>query len=119
MKPNEKTIFLWDGCGALLSAWLLGVILPYFQPWIGMPTQHLYSLASLALCYAVYDFWCWCWANTLQPKWLYGVIVANTSHCVLNSVLLCLYTDQITTLGFVYFILEILVVMGGKDMSRI
>ena len=87
MKLTEKTIFLWDGLGALLSALSLGVVLPYFQPWIGVPTQYLYGLACLALCYAIYDFCCWCWADTQQSKWLYAVIVANTSHCVLNLIL--------------------------------
>ena len=41
MNLTPKKLFLIDGIGAVLSAFLLGVVLVKLQSLIGMPTNHL------------------------------------------------------------------------------
>jgi hypothetical protein len=54
---NPKLLFLIDGVGALLSAFLLGVVLASAETTFGMPSKTLYFLATLACLFALYSFW--------------------------------------------------------------
>ena len=111
MKMNEHTIFLWDGLGALVSALLLGLVLPAIHPLIGMPVPILSLLSALALLYAVYDFCCLRWVDKYDPKWLGFVIFANLFHVIVTMRYLWIYASEIKPLGFTYFVGEILVVL--------
>lgn len=51
---NPKMIFIIDGFGAVISAFLLGVILVMFEDTFGMPRQTLYLLALIAVGFAFY-----------------------------------------------------------------
>jgi hypothetical protein len=111
MTMNEHTVFLWDGVGALLSALLLGLVLPAIHPLIGMPVPILSLLSALALLYAVYDFSCLRWVDKHDPKWLGVVIFANLFHVIVTVIYLWIYASEIKPLGFTYFVGEILVVL--------
>ena len=111
MKMNEHTVFLWDGVGALVSALLLGVMLPAIHPLIGMPVPILSQLATLAFLYAVYDFCCLRWVDKHDPKWLGVVIFANLFHVIVTMRYLWIYALEIKPWGFAYFVGEILVVL--------
>ena len=110
MNINEHTIFVWDGIGAVLSALTLGLVLPTFQAWIGMPVRILHQLAYFACVYALYDFCCVRWSNKKNPKWLCIVVIANISHTLLTIFYLLSYINQITFIGMMYFMIEILIV---------
>jgi len=45
MNINRKTIFLFDGVGAIVSTFLHGVILPMLSSYIGLPKSIHYILA--------------------------------------------------------------------------
>jgi len=109
---NEKSIFLFDGIGALVSIFLLGVVLPAVQPWIGMPLHILYILAILPCFYAVYSLSCFWLINHRNPIWLKAIMVANSLYCVLTFVLVMLYFNEMTIWGIVYFFLEAIVIIG-------
>jgi hypothetical protein len=109
---NPKLIFLIDGFGAILSVFLLGVILVKLEILIGMPSQTLYLLASIAGFFSAYSFIC---AFRITKNWrifLRIIASANLSYCVLTSSLLFYHRSELTTLGVIYFLLEIFIIAG-------
>lgn len=110
MASNPKLMFLIDGFGALLSVFLLGFVLVQLESLIGMPSQTLYVLASIALFFVIFSFFC---AFRITKKWrsfLKAVAFFNLSYCLLTFSLLFFHQAQLTTLGIVYFILEIMLI---------
>ena len=112
MTVNEKTIFLVDGVGAGVSVMILGVVLPAYQPFIGMPTKTLYLLAALPAIFVTYDVYCYRRANLTQAKWLRRIILANFGYCVLSGLAMAWHFDQLTHWGVAYFAAEFIVIMG-------
>ncbi len=111
-KLNEKNIFLVDGIGALVTATIMGLILPALNQYIGMPLNVLYGLCGLGLVYAAYSLSCFFFANHDKPVFLMIIMWANFLYCPLTLVLTYLHFDQLTTLGVIYFIAEIPVLLG-------
>lgn len=112
MTIHPKRLFLIDGCGALLSALLLGVVLVQFEEIIGMPRNILYILAALAGAFAIYSFSC---SFLLAENWrpfMRGIAVINLSYCCLTAVLLFVFHHDLTALGMTYFVLEIMIVVA-------
>lgn len=111
LKKHTRRIFLIDSIGALTTALLLGVVLPVFQKYIGMPLKVLYMLALIAVGFLIYSFTCY----VLNPKnwrpFLQLIALANISYCFLSTILIILYYDELSLMGFMYFIGEICLVM--------
>lgn len=84
---NEKNIFLVDGIGAFLSAFSLGVTLPFFRDWIGMPVATLYFLAAIAFIYSIYSVSRYYFSDCRNSVWLKVIIFANLSYCALTAFL--------------------------------
>ena len=109
ISPN--LLFLIDGIGALISAFMLGGVLVYFQSFIGMPTKILHILAILPIFYSIFSFWNF---RRKPKKWklfLKGIAVANIFYCCLTSAILVVCAQKITALGCIYFITEILIIL--------
>ncbi|MGB0929704.1 MAG: hypothetical protein ACPGVB_02940 [Chitinophagales bacterium] len=109
---NPKKLFLIDGLGALLSAFLLGVVLVRFENYFGVPTKELYILSFLACIFAVYDFVCYFGVGEGWRLFLRAIAIINISYCCLTAVLLFYHYQSITNLGFVYFLIEMVIVIG-------
>ena len=118
MKIDENNIFLVDGVGAVASAISLGVILPLLNQFIGMPTNTLYLLALFALLFAAYSFSRHALANKRNPQWLQILIVLNTSYCGFTAVLLGFHSKTLTSLGYAYFVGEIIIIIGIVLLER-
>ena len=110
-KLTARKVFLLDGIGAALSAFLLGVVLPLCQPWIGMPKLVLFVLALPAVGLAKYSLSRYRKRDISHPIWLKTLVVANLSYCVLSTFFVLTYWKRLTTLGLAYFSLEIAVVL--------
>lgn len=106
---TPRQLFFLDACGALLSALLLGLLLPAFQENIGVPLNVLYWLAGLAALFACYSFTCVAFLPGKWPVYLRLVAAVNLLYCCLTAALLC-YHSEITLLGIFYFAGEITVV---------
>lgn len=107
---NPRQVFLLDAIGASLTAFTVGVVLVYFQPFVGMPTGKLYFLAAPAVCFAIYSWRC---HFKLKKRWrpfLVGIAVANLLYCIVSLGLVVYYYSELTTLGLTYFLLEMGVV---------
>lgn len=60
---NPKRLFLADGSGAFLTAFLLGVVLTRLEVEFGMPRKVLYALSALACLYAAYSMGGYFWVG--------------------------------------------------------
>ena len=109
---NHKKIFLLDGLGALLSALILGFVLPYFQKYIGMPLDTLYLLMFLAVFFCFYSFNCY-WRDVSNPLMCLGLIVlGNSLYCLLTLFYTVYYFQSLTACGVLYFVVDVVVIAG-------
>ncbi|MFN0201656.1 MAG: hypothetical protein ACKVTZ_09055 [Bacteroidia bacterium] len=104
-----KRLFLLDGLGALLSSFLLGVVLVMFQPKIGMPESALSFLALLAVCFCIYSLCCYFFVGTNWRTFLTIIAIANIIYTCLSIGFMCFFAQTLTLLGWVYFIGEVTV----------
>ena len=107
---NKKNVFLLDAFGAGLSILILGIVLPYFQKWIGMPLTELYGLALCAISFFAYSMLCYFFANHEDPKWLRGIIGLNIFYGLLTTSLVALNLYLMKTMGLLLFVGDILVI---------
>lgn len=96
--------------GALLSTALL-YLLSRFEAWFGMPQPVLYSLMPVTGSFAVYSFACYV-TNPRSWKTFLGIIAAaNALYCCLTAVLVAAYFPQLTAIGVIYFVCEIVLIL--------
>jgi hypothetical protein len=105
-------VFLFDALGALLSALLLGLVLPAMQEHIGMPVSILYFLAGIACVFLLYSSVCYFFAREKWLPFLKTVILANSIYILISVGLIFYHFQQLTGLGITYFVLEIIVLFG-------
>ena len=108
---TPKLVFLLDCLGALLSAFLLGVVLTSFQPIFGMPNKILYGLAALAGLFAVYSFWNYRWFKENWRPYLRGIAIVNLLYCGLTAALVIYFRQELTKWGLLYFLQEMVVII--------
>ncbi|UXR63703.1 hypothetical protein EZJ49_11540 [Bdellovibrio bacteriovorus] len=108
---NGKTVFLFDGVGALLSLLLTGFILPHFSELLGVPRHILYCLALFPLLYSIFSLSCFFLATRTKLWMLKSIIAANTGYCLISALLIFTY-PELTLWGRIVLAAEILVVLG-------
>ena len=108
---NPKLLFLVDGFGALLSAFLLGIFLTRFETTFGMPKSTLYFLASLPCVFAIYDFYCYLRINGNWKYFLKTIAIANIIYCFISMIMIIYHFQKLTSLGLIYFLLEFAIVI--------
>ena len=108
---NSKALFLIDGLGALLSAFLLGVVLVKLENIFGIPTKVLYILASLPCVFALYDLYAYLIVKKNQKYFLITIAVMNLSYCFISIGLAYQHYQQITVFGWIYILLEIIILI--------
>ena len=107
-----KRIFLIDSLGALLTAFLLFVVLKSYEEYFGMPKNMLNYLSAIALVYFLYSFSCYILTIKHWAKFLRIIIGANLFYVLLTLSLIIYYLEQLTILGITYFALEIIVIIA-------
>ncbi|NRD19566.1 hypothetical protein HNV08_05870 [Winogradskyella eckloniae] len=108
---NPRRLFLLDGFGAILSSFLLGVVLVEFEQIFGMPIPVLYGLAVLPLFFLVYDIYSYMQTGNNVGLLLKGIAVINILYCCLSLGITCYHIDSITVFGWLYVIIEIIIVL--------
>lgn len=111
IKSNPKILFLIDGIGALLSAFLLGVVLVRFESFFGIPPNVLYLLAAIPCFFAIYDFFCYYQAKDKMALYLRIIAFANISYCILSVMMAGLHRETISIWGWGYIVGEIIIVL--------
>lgn len=108
---NPKKLFLADSLGALLSAFLLGVVLASFEGTFGMPRKILYCLSSAACVFAIYSFLCYWRIEENWRPYLRVIAIANLMYCCITIGLVISFRQELTHWGLTYFLLEIVVIL--------
>lgn len=110
---TSKKLFLVDGLGALLSAIMLGVALVKLEHIFGIPRQALYILAAIPCLFLVYDIYGYkIQSSSKARKLLEGIAYMNIAYCILSIGLAFYHIGTITTLGWTYIVIEILIILG-------
>lgn len=109
---ERKRIFLIDAIGAFVSAFLLGVVLPAIQEWVGMPKHVLYILSFWALIAMVFSFSCFWFADHSKAVWLRAVLVANVFYCLVTIFFMTMFCSILTLWGWTYFLIELMMILG-------
>lgn len=107
---QPDAIFLADGLGALLTAFLVGGVLTRWEACFGMPKSVLYPLAAAGLLFAAYSLGCHFLKVKKWKSFLLGIAAANMTYCLVSLTLVAIYFERLTALGVVYFVLEVCVV---------
>ena len=104
-------LFLIDGLGAILSAFLLGIVLVRLEHYFGIPSSTLYVLASIPILFAFYDLYCYNYVKNNLDHFLTTIAVMNITYCVLSLGIVFHHNDEITKWGWIYIVLEITIVL--------
>ena len=110
MTPNK--LFLLDGSGAIVSAISLGVILPLFEDFFGMPERELYFLAAVALLFACYSMVCHFKKVENWKPYLLFIAISNFIYCLVTISCMVFFDEELTPWGYGYFIIEIIIVLS-------
>lgn len=107
---NPKQIFLIDALGALLTTISLFCVLAQFNEYFGMPKNTLYILSAIAFCMFIYSMSCHKIIKTNWKPFLMILIICNITYVLISIGLIIKYSQKLTELGWIYFILEILII---------
>ena len=118
-KTKPRKLFLIDGAGALLSAFLLGVVLVKLEAVFGIPPSTLYVLAILPCLFAVYDVYCYQKKEENARLYLQGIALMNMSYCLLSLGFALYHFESITYFGWMYILGEIFIVMALASVEWI
>ncbi len=111
LKILPRKLLLVDGIGALLSAFLLSVVLIRFQSAVGMPPSVLRFLATWPVFFAGVDLIGY-FRKKPEPRIFLRIIaICNLAYCGISSALLYHHAAELTALGWTYFVLELLIVL--------
>lgn len=110
LNKNSKQIFLIDATGALLSTVFLLLILAQFESYFGIPIDTLYILSFIAFCLFIYSSTCFWFVKSRWKSFLRIIIILNSIYAVISITLILKHYEQLTKLGLIYFIFELLII---------
>lgn len=109
MPVTPRTLFLVDGIGALVTALVVGVVLPAFDEYFTMPRPVLHALALTAAVFAAYSLTCAAMRPKRWPGFLRAVAVANAIYCVVTAGCLIYFRVHLSMGDWIYFVGELAV----------
>ncbi len=105
-----KQLFLVDAIGAMVTACLLFFVLKPLENFFGMPTSILNFLAMIALCFCLYSTAFFLFLPKHYKIFLTIISLSNLGYCMLTCYLVVTHIAQLTNMGILYFLGEIVVV---------
>ena len=106
---NPRQIFLLDGLGAMLTAFLLGVVWTRLETLLGIPSKVLYLLAIVACVYACYAIYCYFLVRKSWRPCLKIIAFANILYCCLTVGVMYRFYQNFSLIGWGYFLGELMV----------
>src|SRR5688572_27439754 len=86
---SNRTLLFWiDGLGAIATASMMGLVLPRFHAWVGLPVRVLHLLAVVGLFYAAFSLLHATGVLRQSPGRLKFIAAANASYSLGTVVLL-------------------------------
>jgi len=107
---KQKTLFLIDSIGALLTAFFLYVVMRQFNYYFGMPNQDLTLLSIVAICFFLYSMLCLIILKRNRGPFIKVIGIANLLYCLLTIGMLFKYHHVLTVIGETYFLIEIVII---------
>lgn len=109
---RPRLVFLTDGLGALLSAFLLGLVLVRLEGIFGIPAPTLYFLASWPVLFAAFD--CYGYLKNLPnpAPFIRGIAIANLLYSCVSLGLAFYHIGVVTAYGWAYILGEVVLVAG-------
>ena len=101
-------LFLMDALGALLSAFLLRVVLVRLESLFGIPVPTLYFLASFPVAFAFFDGIVFLSKAAPVARYLKWLALFNLLYCLLS--LTTAFYHSISVLGWIYILVEVSIV---------
>lgn len=102
-----RRLFLLDGSGALLSAGCLGLLLPAFPAFFGMPVSVLPWLTLGAVLLGSYAFMFFFFGGNSRSKLLRFSALGNGLYCLVSIAVLIVHASSLQWAGWLYFIGEL------------
>lgn len=109
---TPRRLFLVDGLGAIVSSFMLAVVLVKFQRFFGIPVPILYFLAIIPCILALYDSLCFFFAKVKVALYLRILAMMNITYCMLSMLLAFRHQASLSGLGWTYLIVETALVLG-------
>ncbi|WP_299121459.1 hypothetical protein [uncultured Tenacibaculum sp.] len=111
IQQNPKKLFLIDGFGAILSTFMLGVILVQFEALFGIPSSALYILAIIPLFFILYDIYSFKQKYSKTGVLLKGIAILNLLYCCISFGFAVYHFHLITYIGWLYILIEITIIL--------
>ena len=111
IESDPKSLFFVEGIGAILSAFLLGVVLVRFESIFGIPPSTLYLLAAIPIFFAIYDFIRYRKDEVKIGRFLKAIAIMNLLYCCVSIGFALYHINTITNLGWTYILVEISIVI--------
>lgn len=110
LAAHPRILFVIDAAGALLTAFLIGIVWLKFQQYIGMPAAVLKMLAIIAFIIGLYSTGCFLLVKNSWPSFIKAIAIANGLYSVLTLCLLGIYYPVLSIIGIIYFLVEIVII---------
>jgi hypothetical protein len=110
LTEKPKALFLIDSLGAMLTAFLLFVVLRNFSEYFGMPITMLTYLSAIAACFCVYSTTCFFFLKENWVPFIRIISISNLLYCVLTTGLVIAYYPTLNIIGITYFLVEITII---------
>lgn len=107
----QSKIFLIDAIGAAISVLFLYLIYR-FEHLFGMPQNVVTVFIGIALVFCMYSSTIYLVKPKKWRQFLTIIAVLNISYCLFTTYHVFQNLDTITSLGYVYFIGEIIIILG-------
>lgn len=111
LTSNPKRLFLIDCFGAILTAFLLGVVLTSFEHVFGVPQKILYPLSFVACLFVIYSFLCYLYFAPNWRSYMRLIAYSNFLYCCFTMILVFVFKSSLSILGVFYFLGEALIIL--------
>ena len=108
---QPRSLFLLDGLGAILSAFLLGVVLVQLENFFGIPRQALYLLVAFPCVFVLYDGFVYWKVQKNFGAFLQVIVFLNLMYCFLSIGVALYHRSSLTVFGWTYIVLEIMIIL--------
>lgn len=108
---NRKNVFLIDGLGALTTFIMLFFLITNLEQLTGIPKGTVINLTLPVICLVAFSFFCHIKQSENWKRQLIIISVANILYCLITFSILFYYSHSLKTLGLIYFIGEIIIIL--------
>ncbi len=108
---SPRNLLLLDGFGAMVSAIMVGLVLPQFENQLGIPSTTLQYLGAIPIPFIMYDGFGYSNWNNYQKPYLLNIAILNFIYCGISLTAILYHSTTITHLGYMYFLGEIALIL--------